>query len=97
MTGAWFGFLAACLTTGAWIPQLVRTWRLRSAHDLSWAYLGTMMCGLTAWLIYGLSRHDVAIIGANIVSLTLVVMLSSFKAISDRRTPIPVPTEQSRD
>lgn len=90
MSGAAFGVLAACLTTSAWIPQLVRTWRLRSARDLSWAYLATMMVGLTSWLIYGTSRGDLALLGANAVSLSLVMTLSTFKAVSDRRRRQPV-------
>lgn len=88
MSGATFGLIAACLTTGAWIPQLVRTWRLRSARDLSWAYLTTTMVGLASWLVYGVSRGDLALLGANAVSLTLVLTLSTFKAISDRRPAV---------
>ena len=54
------GLLAAVLTTGSWIPQLVRVWRTRSTDDLSWSYLGTFASGVFLWLVYGLYREDPA-------------------------------------
>lgn len=80
------GLLAASLTTGAWLPQILRTWQSRSAHDLSWGYLATTFIGLTCWLAYGLGRRDAAIVLANAVSLTLLASLCVFKAASDRST-----------
>jgi MtN3 and saliva related transmembrane protein len=59
------GLLAAVLTTGSWIPQLVRVWRTRSTHDLSWGYLASFATGVFLWLVYGLYREDPAIVPAN--------------------------------
>ena len=81
------GTLAAVLTPAAWLPQLLRAWRERSAGDLSWLYLGTMTAGLTSWLVYGTRRHDLALLGANAVSLVLVLSLSAVKVVTDRRRP----------
>ena len=39
------GLLAGALTTGAWLPQLLRTWRRGSAEDISWPYLGVFGAG----------------------------------------------------
>ena len=78
------GLLGAVLTTGAWLPQLVRTWRVGSARDLSWAYLLTMLGGFACWLGYGFSRHDAAVLAANGVSLALVLALSGFKVAVER-------------
>lgn len=55
------GLLAAVLTTGSWIPQLLRVWRTRSSDDLSWGYLATFTSGLVLWLVYGISRRDPAL------------------------------------
>ena len=82
MTSA-IGLLAAAMTTLAWVPQLLRTWRLRSARELSWLYLTVMISGLSTWLAYGLLRNDTAIISANVVSLTLVASLGAYKARDD--------------
>ncbi|HVV74810.1 MAG TPA: PQ-loop domain-containing transporter [Mycobacteriales bacterium] len=92
------GLLAAAMTTLAWVPQLLRTRRLRSAAELSWLYLATMTAGLSTWLAYGLIRHDVAIISANVVSLTLVVSLGAYKARDEltlRRLTRPRPADRS--
>ncbi|HET6321137.1 MAG TPA: PQ-loop domain-containing transporter [Hyphomicrobium sp.] len=42
------GLLAATLTTVAYVPQVVKTWRTRSTHDLSF--------GMFALLVPGYSR-----------------------------------------
>lgn len=85
MTESLLGTLAAGMTTGAWIPQLVRTWRSRSAHDLSWVYLLTMLAGLGAWLLYGVLRKDLALVLANSVTLSFVLVLSLSKAATGTR------------
>ena len=74
------GLLAAALTTGAWLPQLWRTWRTRSARDLSWAYLATTGLGFVTWLTYGLLTREPVIISANITTLVLLGLLVSLKA-----------------
>lgn len=73
------GMLSAGLTTTAWLPQLRHTWRSRSADGVSWPYLCTMGSGLSAWLVYGACRGDVALITANGVSLTFVSVLIALK------------------
>jgi uncharacterized protein with PQ loop repeat len=51
------GYLAATLTTASWIPQIVRTWRSRSAGDLSLGMLATFTLGIALWLVFGLARR----------------------------------------
>lgn len=80
------GMLGAGLTTGAWLPQLLRCWRRRSAGDLSWAYLTTTTLGVALWLVYGLSTGDPVVIGANVVTLGLVLAVCSSKTWTDRAT-----------
>ena len=69
------GIVAACLTTGSWVPQALQTIRTRSARDFAWSYLLLFGGGVFLWLIYGLMRRDVAIIGANGVTLVLVARI----------------------
>ena len=45
MTAA-IGLVAGALTTIAWLPQLPRTWRKRSAHELSWPYIAMTYAGI---------------------------------------------------
>jgi len=77
------GLAAGMLTTGCLVPQLVRSWRTRSTHDLSWMYLLVLSLGIVLWLIYGVLRADVPLVLANAVTLSLVISLIVVKAIAD--------------
>ena len=72
-------FAAAILTTSAFVPQVVHTWKTRSTEDFSWAWLAMFASGVTLWLIYGLLKKDPAIIGANGVTLALVLSMAWVK------------------
>ena len=63
-----FGFSAAFLTTIAFLPQLYKTWRTKSAEDVSLITLILFIIGLIFWIIYGLKIHSTPILVANIVT-----------------------------
>ena len=73
------GVLAAVITTASWMPQVIRTWRRRSARDFSWVYLALFATGTTLWLVYGILRRDAAVIGANGVTVLLVLGIAWIK------------------
>jgi MtN3 and saliva related transmembrane protein len=73
------GMVAALMTTGAWIPQLWRTWSTRSANDLSWTYLAVTVTSMGTWLTYGVLAGDLAVIATNIVTSALVTVLAALK------------------
>jgi len=67
----WIGSLAAILTTIAFIPQVLKTWKTRSAQDISlWMFL-LFSSGVLLWLIYGVLLDAVPIIVANGITLCL--------------------------
>ena len=63
-----FGFSAALLTTIAFLPQLYKTWKTKSAEDVSLIMLILFIIGLICWIIYGLKIHSIPILVANIVT-----------------------------
>lgn len=65
------GLLAATLTTLAFLPQVIKTWRSKSAEDLSLGTFGMFCAGVVCWLAYGLLIEDLPIILANVVTLVL--------------------------
>jgi MtN3 and saliva related transmembrane protein len=65
------GLLAATCTTVAFLPQVIRNWKRRSAGDLSFGTFGLFTAGLTLWLTYGIVTRDLPIIVANVVTLVL--------------------------
>lgn len=75
------GFVAAILTTGAYVPQVYKTWKLKSTKDISFSMYVVMLTGVVLWLIYGISLNSLPIILANIVTaiLLLFVIVLKFK------------------
>jgi MtN3 and saliva related transmembrane protein len=73
------GLIAGACTTVAFLPQVVKTWKSRSARDLSLGMFSFFCFGVLLWLIYGLFQHDVPVIAANLVTLMLASTLLFFK------------------
>ena len=73
------GYLAGTLTTISFVPQLFKTWRCRSAREISYAWISTFTTGIVLWLAYGLLLWITPIIMANAVTLMLVVSLLVMK------------------
>ncbi len=65
------GTVAALCTTGAFIPQIVRTWR-QGGRDLSYGMLVVYLLGVGLWLGYGLLTAARAVIAANAATGVLV-------------------------
>lgn len=81
------GFLAAFLTTAAYVPQVVKTWRSGSSADLSPGTFGMLTAGILAWLVYGFLTRDLPIIAANAVTLGLVASVLVHVLRSRRTRP----------
>ncbi len=65
------GLCAASFTTFAFLPQLIKTIKLKQTKDLSLMMYLVFVIGIVLWLIYGINKNDLPIILANIVSLLL--------------------------
>jgi MtN3 and saliva related transmembrane protein len=68
------GLAAGTLTTISFFPQLLHTWKSKSAKDISLGMYIAFCSGILLWLIYGLLISSVPVIAANAV--TLVIALS---------------------
>lgn len=80
------GFLAAFCTTAAFVPQLVRVVRLRSARDISLPTFLLFSVGVFFWLLYGLDTGSKPVIVSNCVTLVLSVSILLLKLHYDRNT-----------
>ena len=80
------GLLSGMLTTCAWLPQLLRTWRRGRADDISYTYLAVFATGVLGWLAYGLLAAQPAVFAANVVTFTLIAALALLKT-RPRRPP----------
>jgi len=73
------GSVAGMSTTGAFLPQVIRTWRTRSTQDISLGMFLLTAFGLFLWLVYGIARHDWPLIVTDVVSLILSVTILGLK------------------
>ncbi|MFO1210479.1 MAG: SemiSWEET transporter [Amaricoccus sp.] len=78
------GLVAAVLTTLAFLPQVIQTWRARSAGNLNLPMLVLMTVGILLWLAYGFGTGQLPVIVANGITLLLVGVLLGLK-LRDRR------------
>jgi MtN3 and saliva related transmembrane protein len=77
------GFVAAFLTTAAFVPQLLRVLKLRSAREIS---LGTFLMfsvGVLLWLVYGVYTGSKPVIASNAATLVLSVGILILKVKYD--------------
>lgn len=81
------GMIAGVLTTLAYVPQVLKVWRSRSARDISLGMFLLMNTGIALWLVYGLLIASPGLIGANLVSLGLTVSVLVAKLKFDRPAP----------
>ena len=73
------GYVAAVFATGSFVPQVLKTWRTRSAGDLSFVMLSAHVVGMLLWLAYGVMLGSTPIVVANAVAVLLDVMLIGLK------------------
>lgn len=65
------GYAAATCTTFAFLPQLVRVWRSRSAEDISLGMYLMFMAGVSLWIAYGVRIGSWPVVIANAATLGL--------------------------
>ena len=73
------GSVAGISTTSAFLPQVIRTWRTRSTHDISLGMFLLTVFGLVLWFIYGIEMNDWPLIVTDAVSLLLSATILGLK------------------
>jgi MtN3 and saliva related transmembrane protein len=73
------GLVAGGITTASFLPQVVQTWRSKSAKDLSLPMYATLSAGILLWIAYGLCIGSFSVILANSLSLILNILILLMK------------------
>ncbi len=73
------GLLAGSLTTVAFLPQVLKTWRSRSAGDISLVMFSLFSLGVLLWIVYGFRVGALPVIVANVITLLLSMTILIFK------------------
>lgn len=73
------GIAAAALTTFAYIPQIIKVWRSKSARAISLPTLLQLTAGVSLWMVYGFYLHNAILAGANLITLiTLFILIGLY-------------------
>lgn len=73
------GLVAGTLTTVAFFPQVIKTWRSRSAKDISLGMFSLFSVGVFLWLLYGIHIGAMPVIVSNAITLLLALTILLFK------------------
>lgn len=75
------GLVAATLTTIAFVPQVLKVWRSRSAADISLVMFLLFVAGVALWMIYGILIGSIAVFLGNLITLVLAgaILLAKLK------------------
>ena len=69
------GIVAACLTTFAFAPQVIKVIKDKNTKSLSLIMCIMQTTGIFLWLVHGLMIKDFALIFANSISFVLVLII----------------------
>ena len=83
--GDWVGYIAATLTTSAFVPQVWLTWRTKDVSGISLGMYSVFTLGVALWLVYGLIQQSWPVAGANLITLALALMILGMKLVYGRR------------
>ncbi|MEQ9301103.1 MAG: SemiSWEET transporter [Cyclobacteriaceae bacterium] len=75
----YLGLFAGMLTTISFLPQAIKTWKTKSAKDLSLEMFLIFCMGVLLWLIYGMLLGNVPIILTNSLTIMLAGSILYFK------------------
>ena len=74
-----FGYVAATLTTAAFVPQAWLTFRSRDVSGISLGMYSLFTLGIVLWLGYGLMLRAWPIVIANSITLILAATILTMK------------------
>jgi MtN3 and saliva related transmembrane protein len=73
------GLVAGAITTGSFLPQVLRVYRLKSAHEISLFFTILFLAGDLTWLGYGVYIRSFPIMLWNILGSGMALALLAGK------------------
>jgi MtN3 and saliva related transmembrane protein len=75
----WTGYVAATLTTVAFIPQAIKTLKSRDTRSISLGMYIVFTVGVGFWLMYGIHLQSLPMIVSNVITLALAAAILAMK------------------
>ena len=73
------GYVAAALTTVAFVPQALKSWQTRDLSGVSLPMYSLFTAGVAMWLVYGVMLGSWPIIIANAITIILASVVLTLK------------------
>jgi MtN3 and saliva related transmembrane protein len=81
--GIWLtllGSVASILVSSSFIPQIIKGYKTKRLDDVSYLLMILISVGMSLWIVYGIEKQDFVIIGANVSTVILNMILLGLKA-----------------
>jgi MtN3 and saliva related transmembrane protein len=81
--GIWLtllGSVASALVSASFVPQIIKGYKTKHLGDVSYLLMILISIGMSLWIVYGIERQDPVIVGANITTIVLNMILLGLKA-----------------
>jgi MtN3 and saliva related transmembrane protein len=79
------GYTAGAITSLTFLPQVIKTWKEKSAKDVSLLMFIIAAANEVLWIIYGVLLNNWVIIATNAVVLTMSLCMIWLKLRYDRK------------
>ena len=75
------GIVASVLILSGWVPQIVKGYRTKKLDDVSKYLMSLVAVGAFLWMLYGIEKNDIIIVGVNVaaIALTMTVLAMKFR------------------
>jgi MtN3 and saliva related transmembrane protein len=73
------GYSAGAITSLTFLPQVIKTWKVKSAKDISLLMFVIAAVNEAMWIAYGALLHNWVIILTNIIVLSMALTMIYFK------------------
>ena len=73
------GYIGGVFSSISFLPQVIKIWKTKSAHDLSMATLLLLTTNVTLWLCYGIAIASIPLWITNAIVLSMVLTMIYFK------------------
>lgn len=73
------GFASGAVTTLIFLPQVIKTWKEKSAKDISLLMFVIAAVNDVMWIVYGILKPDIVITLTNAVVLVMALTMIYFK------------------
>lgn len=73
------GYAACAVTALTFVPQVVKTWKEKSARNVSLMMFVIAFINEVMWIAYGVLRNDMVIIVTNVIMISMCSVMIGLK------------------